>query len=103
MTIALIANALILGYTLGRWRPAHRASDWAHWLMYRTPRVTRRDWHWWAAQSVYACEIAVMLATRPRATVHAWRHRHDPPPPRSPAPRIDPDWAERRRRENDPA
>lgn len=87
---------LLAGYGIGRWRPAHRASDWAHWLAYRTTAVTRRDWRWWLAQPVYAAEIARMLLLRPRATVRAWRHRNDPPPPRGPAPVLDPEWAQRR-------
>ena len=31
--LAVVA-ALAGGYFLGRWRPAHRASDWAHWELY---------------------------------------------------------------------
>lgn len=97
MTAIVVAlGGILAGYLIGRWRPAHRASDWAHRLMYRTPRVTRRDWRWWLAQPVYAAEIARMLLLRPRATVRAWRHRNDPPPPRGPAPAFDPDWAQRR-------
>lgn len=88
MTILLLAAALAAGYGLGRWRPARRASSWAHWLTYEQPPVTRSDWRWWAAQPVYACEIGVLLATQPRRTMHAWRHRNDPPPPRGPALRV---------------
>ncbi|MFE6225450.1 hypothetical protein [Streptomyces sp. NPDC057854] len=86
--LAAVALALAAGYLTGRIRPGHRASDWAHWLTYRQNPVTRREWRWWAAQAVFAVEIAALLATHPRRTLHNWRHRNDPPPPRSPAPRI---------------
>jgi hypothetical protein len=82
----LILAALAAGYALGRIKPAARASSWAHWLMYDRP--TRRQPVWWVAQVVFLCEIAVMLATRPRDFARAWLHRNDPPPPRSPAVRI---------------
>lgn len=94
---AAAAGLLAAGYILGRLKPCARASSWAHWLFFGTRRPTRRQTLWWLAQAVFLCEIIVLLATRPRATVHAWKHRNDPPPPRSPAPRIDPDWAEKRR------
>lgn len=96
MTALLVAAALAVGYLLGRWRPAHRASDWAAWLPYSRPPVTRRHVRWWLAQVVYAAEIARMFAVAPRETARAWRHRHDPPPPRSPAPVFDRDWAAKR-------
>ena len=86
-TPAIVLLALALGYLLGRARLGHRASDWAHWLMYGR-RLTRRDWQWWAAQPVFAVEIAAILIAHPRRTIHNWRHRNDPPPPRSPAPQI---------------
>lgn len=85
--LAAVALALTAGYLLGRARLGHRASDWAHWLMYGR-RLTRRDWQWWVAQPVFAVEIAAVLIAHPRRTIHAWRHRNDPPPPRSPAPQI---------------
>jgi hypothetical protein len=97
MTAALFAAAaLAAGYALGRIRPAHRASDWAHWLPYSTPPVTRRNYRFWLAQPVYAAEIARMFVTGPRRTVHLWRHRNDPPPPLGPPLRVDHDWAARR-------
>lgn len=94
--LAVVA-ALAAGYALGRIKPAARASSWAHWLFYGADRPTRRDPRWWLAQAVFLGEISVMLVTRPRDFAHAWRHRNDPPPPRSPAPKIDPDWAAKRR------
>ncbi|MEW1638615.1 hypothetical protein AB0469_31725 [Streptomyces sp. NPDC093801] len=87
MTALLLVAAVSVGYLAGRARPAPRASDWA-WLQIDRRRAPRSSWRWWAAQPVFAVEIAVLLATRPRATVHAWRTRNEPQPPRSPAPRI---------------
>jgi hypothetical protein len=92
--------ALAVGYLLGRWRPAHRASDWAHWLNYQTPRVTRRDYRWWLAQPVYVAEIAWMFLLRPRETAHAWRHRNDPPPKRGPVLVFDTDLTRSRTEES---
>ena len=84
----VIVAALAVGYLLGRARPAARASSWAHWLFFGTDLPSRRQPVWWVAQAVFLCEIAVMLVTRPRGFARAWRHRNDPPPPRSPAPEI---------------
>ncbi|MEV6569962.1 hypothetical protein [Streptomyces sp. NPDC051577] len=89
--LTLAAAALLAGYLIGRTRPAQRVSDWAERLTWRRPSVTRREWRWWAAQPVYACQIAVLLATQPRHTVHAWRTRHAPPP-RSPAVTLVSPW-----------
>ncbi|MFJ9799867.1 hypothetical protein [Streptomyces sp. NPDC101145] len=83
----LAAAAMAVGYVLGRIRPARRASYWAHWLIYGR-NFTRARWQWWVAQLVFACEIVVLLSTRPRQTVHAWRHRNDPPLPLSPPVRV---------------
>lgn len=85
---ATVVAALAAGYILGRARLGHRASDWAHWLTYRTTPITRQDWRWWAAQPVFAVEIAALFAAHPIRTAKAWKHRNDPPPPRSPAPQI---------------
>ncbi|MFM9780422.1 hypothetical protein [Streptomyces scabiei] len=94
---AAAVTLLAAGYALGRLRPCARASSWAHWLFYGSSRPTRREARWWLAQVVFLGEIVVLLATRPRHTLHVWKHRNDPPPPRGPAPRIDPNWAENRR------
>ncbi|MFC9268982.1 hypothetical protein ACFTXJ_14565 [Streptomyces zhihengii] len=89
MIVLLAATAALAGgYFLGRWEPARRASNWAHWRELRHPRPTRRQPVWWVMQAVFLCEVVVLLATRPRQTVHAWRHRHDPPPARSAAPAL---------------
>jgi hypothetical protein len=98
VTALFFLLAAAAGYTLGRLRPAHRASDWAHWTDIRSDRPGRTSPRWWACQAVFLCEIAVLLATRPRQTLHAWRHRHDPPPLRSPAPKLNPNWAADRTR-----
>ncbi|MGW3400157.1 hypothetical protein [Streptomyces zhihengii] len=97
-TLLAVTAALAGGYLLGRWRPAQRASDWAHWELYGK-QSNRRQLRWWAREAVFLCEVVVLLATRPRQTVHAWRHRHDPPAPRSApitfTPARDPNWADR--------
>ncbi|MGW5003255.1 hypothetical protein ACWEP8_37005 [Streptomyces hydrogenans] len=87
MTTTIAVTALAAGYVLGRARLGHRTSNWAHWLMYGR-RLTRKDWRWWAAQPVFLVEIAALLAAHPIRTATAWKHRNDPPPPRSPAPVI---------------
>ncbi|MFF6903532.1 hypothetical protein [Streptomyces hydrogenans] len=87
LTATIAVTALTAGYVLGRARLGHRASNWAHWLRYG-PHYTRQNWRWWAAQPVFAVEIAALLIAHPVRTATAWRHRNDPPPPRSPAPHI---------------
>lgn len=84
MNAALVAVAVGAGYLAGRTRPAHRASDWAAWQFIGRP-VPRSSWRWWAAQPIFAAEIARLLILQPRQTARAWRTRNDPPP-RSPAP-----------------
>lgn len=85
--IAVLLLVALAGYALGRLQPGRRASDWAHWLMVGTP-ATRREWRWWAAQPVFAVEIMWLLTCHPVRTVHAWRHRKDPPPPLGPPVRV---------------
>ncbi|MGX9921766.1 hypothetical protein ACWIG4_18150 [Streptomyces sp. NPDC002248] len=81
MTAALLLAALVAGYGLGRWRPWMRFGDWANWEMrFHLDRYTTRPRQ--------ALLFAALLATDTRETVRAWRHRHDPPPPREPAPTI---------------
>lgn len=87
MTLLAVLAALAVGYLLGRARLGHRASDWAHWLIYGR-NFTRPSWRWWLAQLVFVVEISGMLLAHPVRTVSAWKHRHDPPPPRSPAPQL---------------
>lgn len=89
--VALTALALLVaGYTLGRYRPYRRLGDWADWQL-------RFHLHRWASKPRQAALLTLLLLTDPFGTVHAWRHRKDPPPPRSPAIQIDPDWAAKRR------
>lgn len=89
-----LAIGFTAGYTARIIRPLHRIDTWARDQEYRRARdlrdgtAGRRRPGWWAAQAVFAVEIGAALVIRPRATVHAWRHRNDPPPPRSPAPKI---------------
>ncbi|MFD0555353.1 hypothetical protein ACFQ0X_43845 [Streptomyces rectiviolaceus] len=90
LTAVLIAVALLVGYALGRVRPYNRLGDWADWqLRFHLDR--------WASKPRQAALLTLLLLTDPFATVHAWRHRKDHPPPRSPALQIDPDWVAKRR------
>jgi hypothetical protein len=78
MTAAWIAAALVAGYTLGRWRPARGASDWAH-----SQGVRKSDPHdrrWWLVWLVLSAENIGWLITHPAKGAHAWQHRNDPPP-----------------------
>jgi hypothetical protein len=90
LTLLLVAGSLTLGYLTGRTRPARALSDWADRLPWRRPGFSRREWRWWVAQPVYAAQIAVLLATRPRHTIGVWREwrtRNDPRPP-VPVPKL---------------
>lgn len=84
--LALLAT-LAAGYGLGRWKPLHRASDWANWQRYGKRPTGHRYWAMW---TVLSAENIGWLITHPVQGAHAWRHRHDPPPPRSPAVTITP-------------
>ncbi|MEU9606176.1 hypothetical protein [Streptomyces sp. NPDC048057] len=84
MLLALAATAALgVGYVLGRIQPLDRLDTWV-WrrLTFGGPWVRSR----WQQLLVFGAHAVV----RPRATVHAWRHRNDPPPPppRSPVPTI---------------
>lgn len=90
------AAAVLAGYGIGRYRPGHRASNWANWRQYdRT--IRRHSPRWWARWLVLSAENIGWLIAHPVQGWHAWQHRNDPPPPRSPAPAFDPDWAAKRR------
>lgn len=91
MTTALIAfAALAVGYILGRVQPYDRLANWADWqLRFHLDR--------WTSKPRQAALLTLLLITDPFATVHAWRHRKDPPPPRSPAVQINSDWVAKRR------
>jgi hypothetical protein len=78
--LALCA-AVVIGYLLGRWRPMNRASDWANWQSYCHPKGLRRAAVW----TLLSAENIAGLATHPVQGWHAWKHRNDPPPRRSPA------------------
>ncbi|MDJ0460628.1 hypothetical protein [Streptomyces sp. H27-C3] len=96
MITALVLAALTAGYALGRWRPAHRASDWANWQLYGKRPTGPRYWAMW---TVLSTENIGWLITHPVKGVHAWQHRKAPPPPRSPAPSRNPNWATEHRGE----
>ena len=83
MTAPLAALAvLIVGYVLGRYRPVRRAVDWANWQAYgRRPAGARL----WAVWVLLSAENIGWLITHPVQGARAWKHRHDPPPSRSPA------------------
>ncbi|MGV2914681.1 hypothetical protein [Streptomyces alfalfae] len=88
MTPLAAALALLAaGYALGRYRPAHRASDWAHWQTYGKQQP-RRNVRWWIVFVVLSAENLGWLLLHPVKGWHAWKHRNDPSPPRSPAVRI---------------
>lgn len=82
----LYAAILAAGYALGRARLGHRASDWANWQAASSMR--RHSARWWARWAVLSAENIGWLIAHPVQGWHAWQHRNDPPPPRSPAPRI---------------
>lgn len=81
----LIAAVLAVGYALGRARLGHRASDWANWQRYgRRPTGLRFAAMW----TLLSAENIGWLIAHPVKGWHAWKHRNDPPPPRSPAVEI---------------
>lgn len=92
--LGLLASGFALGYTARCVRPLHRIDNWAWDQDYQRRRdlrdnpTRRRQLGWWAAQVVFAVEMLTALVVYPRRTVHAWRHRHDPPPPRGPAMKV---------------
>lgn len=105
MTAALLvaAGAALygLGYVARCVRPLQRIDTWAweqDYLRCRDLRTgpARRRPGWYVAQTVFAVEVAGLLVVRPRRMVHEFRHRNDPPAPREPAPRFDPEWAAKR-------
>ncbi|WP_329474291.1 hypothetical protein OIE75_40980 (plasmid) [Streptomyces sp. NBC_01723] len=78
-TAALVL--LAVGYVIGRYRPYQRLGDWADWQL-------RFHLNRWTSRPRQAALFALLLLTDPVRTVDAWRHRKDPPPPLSPAVRI---------------
>jgi len=87
MTTLLIVAVLAVGYLLGRTRLGHRASQWAAWQSVGK-RPARRSFRYWAMFTVLSAENIGWLLAHPVQGWHAWQHRNDPPPPRSPAPKI---------------
>jgi hypothetical protein len=85
VTLLLLAAALAVGYALGRARLGHRASQWAAW-QWIGKRPT--GWRYMGAWVVLSAENIGWLIVHPVQGWHAWQHRNDPPPPRSPAPKI---------------
>jgi hypothetical protein len=101
MTIAAaVAVGSLAGYAVGRYQPARRASDWAHWNKY-DQSIHRHSARWWATWVVLSADNIGWLIAHPRKGWKAWKRRNDPPPPRDPAPQIDPDWAAKRRAAED--
>ena len=92
MTELLAAVLLVTaGYGFGRYRPAHRASDWANWQRYgKRPTGAR----YWAMYTVLSAENIGWLLAHPVQGWDAWQHRNDPPPPLSPPVRIRSEHAE---------
>jgi hypothetical protein len=86
-TWLLAVAAPAAGYALGRARLGHRAADWAAWQSVGK-RPTRHSARWWAVWMVLSAENINWLIAHPVQGWHAWQHRNDPPPPRSPAPKI---------------
>jgi len=87
LEMAAAAALLTAGYAVGRYRPARRASDWANWQRYDRS-VRRHSARWWVRWTVLSAENIGWLIAHPIQGWHAWKHRNDPPPPRSPAPKI---------------
>lgn len=81
MNPLLPAAALAAGYLLGRWRPLDQLDTWV-WrrLTFGGP--------WTRSKPQQALTLAAHAVVRPATTVRIWRHRHDPPPGRSPAVQI---------------
>lgn len=94
MSALAVCAAVVLGYLIGRTRPAHRALDWANWQSVGTRRPTGLRYA--AVWALLSAENIAWLALHPVQGWHAWKHRNDPPPPRSPATTYDPDWAAKR-------
>lgn len=88
LTAAAAALGLLAaGYAIGRYRPARRAFDWANWEKYDRS-MRRHSARWWAVCTVLSMENLAWFIAHPVQGWHAWQHRNDPPPPRSPAVQI---------------
>lgn len=89
MLLTLAVLAALAGYVIGRWRPVHRISDWAHWQRYGKPPTGIR---YWVAWTVLSAENFSWLITHPVQGGRLW-FREDRT---APAPAYDPTWRDRR-------
>lgn len=90
MSALAVCAVVVLGYLLGRIRPVHRALDWANWQSVGTRPTGIR---YAAAWVLLSAEDIAWLTAHPVQGWRVWQHRNDPPPPRSPAPTFNSDWA----------
>lgn len=90
--LAVGAALIAAGYGIGRYRPARRTTDWAHWHRYGTRPAGLR---YAAVWTVLSAENLGWLIAHPVKGARAWQHRNDPPPKADPL-RFDPDWAAKR-------
>lgn len=86
MTALAVLAALAAGYGIGRYRPAHRTSDWAYRQRWAKHRPTGARYA--AMYAVNSAENIGWLLTHPVRGWRAWQHRNDPPPPLGPPVRI---------------
>ncbi|MCT9145375.1 hypothetical protein [Streptomyces violarus] len=91
MIAALLAAGagFALGYAARSIRPLSALDTWAWDQVHRRARElrtgpARKRPGWWAAQAVFAVEVAALFIVRPRQMARQWRHRNDPPPRKSP-------------------
>lgn len=82
---ATTLGLLAAGYAIGRYRPAYRATEWANWQRYGSRPTGIR---YAAVWTILSAENIGWLIAHPRQGWQAWKHRNDPPPPRSPAVQI---------------
>lgn len=80
-TVAAALGLLTVGYAIGRYRPYEKLADWTDWQL-------RFHLNRWTSRPRQVVLFTLLLITDPVRTVHGWRHRNDPPPPRSPAVQI---------------
>jgi DNA adenine methylase len=69
-------------FAVGRLRPWARLADWADWEI----RVRRGAWA--TTRPRTAVLASAFALTQPGRALYAWRHRNDPPPPKSPPVRV---------------
>ncbi|MFH8752976.1 hypothetical protein ACH4GK_17725 [Streptomyces rimosus] len=76
LDLAVTAALLTAGYALGRIRPWDRLDTWVR-------RRLTFGGTWTRTRRGRLFILTAHALVYPAATVHAWRHRHDPPPGRS--------------------